>query len=187
MQREDESLSTRDLAGTQREVPVETAAEPATEDASQAEQDERFDRRPADGDAQAADSGQATADGPPSPKSARPRATPIARMAAPTTSTRPARCCPKARSPTSSAAGRRFRPASSTTRAKPSRMPTPSWPGSCSASPRASPRPATASKANGAAARTSAPRSCESRCSAIARSSGACSRPEYRAVDRRAK
>ena len=29
MQREDESLSTRDLAGTQREVPVETAAEPA--------------------------------------------------------------------------------------------------------------------------------------------------------------
>ena len=30
MQREDESLSTRDLAGTQREVPVETAAEPAT-------------------------------------------------------------------------------------------------------------------------------------------------------------
>ena len=69
MQREDESLSTRDLAGTQREVPVETAAEPATEDASQAEQDERFDRRPADADAQAADSGQATSDSPPSPKS----------------------------------------------------------------------------------------------------------------------
>ena len=61
MQREDESLSTRDLAGTQREVPVETAAEPAP----QAEQDERFDRRPADGGAQAADSDQATADRPP--------------------------------------------------------------------------------------------------------------------------
>ena len=37
MQREDESLSTRDLAGTQREVPVETAAEPAPEDVSPAE------------------------------------------------------------------------------------------------------------------------------------------------------
>ena len=67
MQREDESLSTRDLAGTQREVPVETA-EPATEDASQAEQDERFDRRPADADAQAGDTGQATSEGPAEPQ-----------------------------------------------------------------------------------------------------------------------
>jgi hypothetical protein len=64
MQREDESLSTRDLAGTQREVPVETAAEPAPEDASLAERDARFDRRPADADAQVGGSGQATADGP---------------------------------------------------------------------------------------------------------------------------
>ena len=68
MQREDESLSTRDLAGTQREVPVDTAAEPAPEEASQAEQDARFDRRPADADAQAGDSGQATADGPTEPQ-----------------------------------------------------------------------------------------------------------------------
>ena len=187
MQREDESLSTRDLAGTQREVPVETAAEPAREDASPAEQDARFDRRPADADAQAGDSGQATADGPTEPEVSATQGDADRAVVAPRTSTRPARCCPKARSPTSSAAGRRFRPASSTTRAKPSRMPTPSWPGSCSASPRGSPRPATASKANGAAVRTSGPRSCESRCSAIARSSAACSRPEYRAADRRAK
>ena len=68
MQREDESLSTRDLAGTQREVPVDTAAEPAPEEASPAEQDARFDRRPADADAQAGDSGQATADGPTEPQ-----------------------------------------------------------------------------------------------------------------------
>jgi len=67
MQREDESLSTRDLAGTQREVPVETAAETAPEDASPAEQDARFDRRPRDADAQAPDRGQATADGPAEP------------------------------------------------------------------------------------------------------------------------
>jgi hypothetical protein len=57
MQREDESLSTRDLAGTQREVPVETAAEPAPEDPSPAEQDARFDRRPAEADAQAGHTG----------------------------------------------------------------------------------------------------------------------------------
>ncbi len=68
MQREDESLSTRDLAGTQREVPVDTAAEPAPEEASPAEQDARFDRRPADAGAQARDSGQATADGPAEPQ-----------------------------------------------------------------------------------------------------------------------
>jgi hypothetical protein len=68
MQREDESLSTRDLAGTQREVPVDTAAEPAPEEASQAEQDARFDRRPADADAQAGDSGQATSDEPAEPQ-----------------------------------------------------------------------------------------------------------------------
>jgi hypothetical protein len=67
MEREDESLSTRDLAGTQREVPAETAAEPAPEDASPAERDARFDRRPADADAQAEGSGQATADGPAEP------------------------------------------------------------------------------------------------------------------------
>jgi hypothetical protein len=67
MQREDESLSTRDLAGTQREVPVETAPEPAPEDASPAEQDARFDRRPADADAHAGGSGQATADEPAEP------------------------------------------------------------------------------------------------------------------------
>ena len=68
MQREDESLSTRDLAGTQREVPVDTAAEPAPEDVSPAEQDARFDRRPADADAQAGDSGQATVDEPAEPE-----------------------------------------------------------------------------------------------------------------------
>jgi hypothetical protein len=67
MQREDESLSTRDLAGTQREVPVETAAEPAPEDPSPAEQDARFDRRPAEADAQAGHTGQATADEPTEP------------------------------------------------------------------------------------------------------------------------
>ena len=63
MQR-DESLSTRDLAGTQREVPVETAAEPETEAASPAEQDERFERRPADADVETGESGQATAEVP---------------------------------------------------------------------------------------------------------------------------
>jgi hypothetical protein len=68
MQREDESLSTRDLAGTQREVPVETAAEPATEAASPAEQEERFERRPAEADTQAGDSDQATADAPAEPQ-----------------------------------------------------------------------------------------------------------------------
>ena len=68
MQREDESLSTRDLAGTQREIPVETAAEATPEDASPAEQDVRFDRRPPDADAQAVDSSQATADGPAEPR-----------------------------------------------------------------------------------------------------------------------
>ena len=68
MQREDESLSTRDLAGTQREVPVETAAEATPEDASPAEQDARFDRRPADADAHAGGSGQATADEPAEPQ-----------------------------------------------------------------------------------------------------------------------
>ena len=91
MQREDESLSTRDLAGTQRGEPVETAAEPAPEDVSPAEQDARFDRRPADADAQAGDSGQATADGPAEPEVSATRATPIARVVAPRTSTRPAR------------------------------------------------------------------------------------------------
>jgi hypothetical protein len=68
MQPEDESLSTRDLAGTQREVPVETAGEPATEAASPAEQDARFERRPADADAQAGDGGQAMADAPAEPQ-----------------------------------------------------------------------------------------------------------------------
>ncbi|MGZ6671820.1 MAG: hypothetical protein ACXVFM_05665 [Solirubrobacteraceae bacterium] len=72
MQREDESLSTRDLAGTQREVPVETAAEPATEDPSPAEQDACFERRPAnaeaDADAPAGHSSQATADKPTEPQ-----------------------------------------------------------------------------------------------------------------------
>ena len=53
MQREDESLSTRDLAQTPREVPAETAADPTARDAAPAEQDVRFDRRPADDDAQA--------------------------------------------------------------------------------------------------------------------------------------
>jgi hypothetical protein len=68
MQREDESLSTRDLAGAQREVPVESAAEPATVDVSPAEPDERFDRRPADADIQGGDSDQATADAPAEPQ-----------------------------------------------------------------------------------------------------------------------
>jgi hypothetical protein len=67
MQR-DESLSTRDLAGTQREVPVETAAEPETEAASPAEQDERFERRPADADVETGESGQATAEVPAEPR-----------------------------------------------------------------------------------------------------------------------
>jgi hypothetical protein len=67
MQREDESLSTRDLAGTQREVPVEAAPEPAPEGASPAEQDARFERRAADADAQAGDTVPATADGPTEP------------------------------------------------------------------------------------------------------------------------
>jgi hypothetical protein len=68
MQREDESLSTRDLAGTQREVPVETAPEPAPEDASPAEPDARFERRAADDDVQAGDSARATADAPAEPR-----------------------------------------------------------------------------------------------------------------------
>jgi len=67
MEREDESLSTRDLAGT-REAPVGTAAEPTPPDASPAEQDERFDRRPADADAQAGHSSEATADQPTEPQ-----------------------------------------------------------------------------------------------------------------------
>jgi len=67
MHREDESLSTRDLAGTQREVPVETAPEPAPEGASTAEQDARFERPAADADAQAGDTARATADGPAEP------------------------------------------------------------------------------------------------------------------------
>ena len=67
MEREDESLSTRDLAGTQREAPVETAAEPTARDAAPADQDVRFDRRPADADAQAGHSSEATADEPTEP------------------------------------------------------------------------------------------------------------------------
>lgn len=67
MERQDESLSTRDLAGT-REAPVETAAEPTPHDASRAEQDERFDRRPADADEQAGHSSRATADEPAEPQ-----------------------------------------------------------------------------------------------------------------------
>ena len=42
----------------------------------------------------------------------------------------------------------------------------------CSSSPTASPTPARTSRASGAAARTSPPRTCASRCSATARSSG---------------
>ena len=68
MQGKDESLSTRDLAGTQREVPVDTAAQPAPEETSPAEHDARFERRPADADAQAGDGGRATADGPAEPQ-----------------------------------------------------------------------------------------------------------------------
>ena len=68
MQREDESLSTRDLAGAQREVPVETAAEPALQDAPAPEQDARFDRRPADGEAAAGEGGQAVTDRPAEPQ-----------------------------------------------------------------------------------------------------------------------
>jgi hypothetical protein len=60
MEREDESLSTRDLAGTPREAPVEAAAEPTARDAEPAEQDLRVDRRPADVDAQAGHSSDAT-------------------------------------------------------------------------------------------------------------------------------
>jgi hypothetical protein len=68
MQRKDESLSTRDLAGTQGEVPVETAPERTAQDAAPAEQGVRFDRRPAEADAQARDSSHATADGPAEPQ-----------------------------------------------------------------------------------------------------------------------
>jgi hypothetical protein len=68
MQREDESLSTRDLAGTQREVPVETATEPTAVGAAPAEQDVRFDRPPADADAQAGQSAEATAEEPTEPQ-----------------------------------------------------------------------------------------------------------------------
>ena len=68
MQREDESLSTRDLAGAQREAPAETAAEPALQEAPPPEQDARFDRRPEDADAVAADGGQAVADRPAEPE-----------------------------------------------------------------------------------------------------------------------
>ena len=64
---EDESLSTRDLAQTPREVPVETATEPTARDAAPAEQDVRFERRPADADAQAGPSDEATADQPTEP------------------------------------------------------------------------------------------------------------------------
>jgi hypothetical protein len=64
MEREDESLSTRDLARTPREVPVEAAAEPTPRDASPAEQDVRSDRRPADADAQAGHSSETIADQP---------------------------------------------------------------------------------------------------------------------------
>ena len=67
MQREDESLSTRDLAQTPREVPAETAADPTARDAAPAEQDVRFDRRPADDDAQDGQSGEATVDQPTEP------------------------------------------------------------------------------------------------------------------------
>ena len=66
MQREDESLSTRDLAQTPREVPAETTADPIARDAAPAEQDVRFDRRPADDDAQAGH--EATADQPSEPR-----------------------------------------------------------------------------------------------------------------------
>jgi hypothetical protein len=68
MEREDESLSTRDLAGTPREAPVETAAEPTARDAVQAEQDVRFERGPADADAQAGHSGETTTDQPTEPQ-----------------------------------------------------------------------------------------------------------------------
>jgi hypothetical protein len=68
MERQDESLSTRELAGTPREAPVETAAEPTPQDASPAEHDERFDRGTADADAQAAHGSEATADEPVEPQ-----------------------------------------------------------------------------------------------------------------------
>jgi hypothetical protein len=68
MEREDESLSTRDLAGTPREAPVETVAEPTAAEAVADEQDTRFDRRPADADAQAGAISEATADQPHEPQ-----------------------------------------------------------------------------------------------------------------------
>jgi hypothetical protein len=61
-------LSTRDLAGAQREVPVDTAAEPALQDAPAPEQDARFDRRPGDAEAAAVEGGQAVADRPAEPE-----------------------------------------------------------------------------------------------------------------------
>jgi len=62
MERQDESLSTRDLAGTAREAPVESGAEPTPQDASPDEQDERFDRAPAAGDAEAEHPGDTTSE-----------------------------------------------------------------------------------------------------------------------------
>jgi hypothetical protein len=64
MERQDDSLSTRDLAGTAREAPVESVAEPTPPDAPPAEQDERFDRGSAAGDAPGGRPGEATAGAP---------------------------------------------------------------------------------------------------------------------------
>jgi hypothetical protein len=64
MERQDDSLSTRDLAGTAREAPVESVAEPTSPDAPPAEQDEGFGRESAAGDAPGARTGEATAGAP---------------------------------------------------------------------------------------------------------------------------
>jgi hypothetical protein len=90
MERQDESLSTRDLAGTAREAPVESA-EPAPHDASPDEQEDRFDRAPAADDAGAEHTGETTSE------------TPTAESARGTTKSEPATPGPASREPQVSA------------------------------------------------------------------------------------
>jgi hypothetical protein len=64
MERYEESLSTRDLAGTGREAPVEPANEPTPDEGSRAAQDERVDRDSAAGGPVAGREREATAEPP---------------------------------------------------------------------------------------------------------------------------
>ena len=88
------------------------------------------------------------------------------------------RCFRPTWTPRSNSGGRRSRPGSSTSPEGRSRMPMAWWRPSCSNSQRASPRNGNGSKHNGAVARTSPPRTCESLCSAIGPFSSGCSRPD---------